>query len=174
MNENNVVEDAKNGLTLFLKGLPIDAILHLYPVSYFDSNPVAVWQATFEEYPDAIGPIEKMGLYCTFGECEKNMHSEVGFEIFYARSVARTAVQILLNKMDAPDFGLTLDQVAKTMKVFLGHPHMVKAMLEEAETRLNDWSRIVKEKPVQFQKPDDIKKHQEVKRIVDAVFNEPS
>lgn len=174
MNRNNVVEDARRGLALFQKGLPIDAILHLYPVSYFDGNPVAVWQAVFEECPEAVSSIEKMGLYCTFWESEKNMHSEIGFEQIYARSVARTAVQILLNKMEAPDFGLTLEQTAKTMKVFLNHPHMVKAMLEEAELRLKDWSKIVKEKPQKFQKPDDTKKHAEVKRIVDSIFTEPA
>ncbi len=83
----------------------------------------------FERSPEAIGPIERMDLYNAFGDSEAIMLEQQN-RAPYARSVARLAVQMLLTKAEVLDQGLTLDQMAKTIRVFFDHPDMLTAMAE--------------------------------------------
>jgi len=129
VSKKDVCGDAERGLALFRKGLPIDAVLHRHPISYFDDVTVAVWLMVFERSPEAIGPIERMDLYNAFGDSEAIMLEQQN-RAPYARSVARLAVQMLLTKAEVLDQGLTLDQMAKTIRVFFDHPDMLTAMAE--------------------------------------------
>jgi len=132
--KRSVPDDARHALSLFQEGLPIEAILHLYPLSYFDTNTVAVWWAVFEKRRDAICAIERAGLYKAFSRREQIMLGEKKPGV-YASTVAALAVTYLHNKAGAPRFGISIREMAAILKVFLSHPTLQKAMRVEAKER---------------------------------------